>query len=87
MGEAEEDGERDKEPEELKQRCRDRNRENGNRETQRQRERAGPELQSTSSLALVVKLVVQKLKWKHDSGLMGVAHSTIVCVCGREGLH
>lgn len=31
MGEAEEDGERDKEPEELKQRCRDRNRENGNR--------------------------------------------------------
>lgn len=87
MGEAEEDGERDKEPEELKQRCRDRNRENGNRETQRQRERAGPELQSTSSLVLVVKLVVQKLKWKHDSGLMRVAHSTIVCVCGREGLH
>lgn len=52
-----------------------------------QRERAGPELQSMSSLALVVKLVVQELKCKHDSGLMGVAHSAIVCVCRREGLH
>lgn len=61
----------------MKQRHRDGNMENGSREAQRQR--AGPELQGTSSLALVVTPLAQKPKCKHDSGLMGVAP-----VCGRR---
>lgn len=76
-------GERDKEPEELDQT------EVGTRrmgvETQRQGERAGPELQSMSFLALVVKLLAQKPKSKHDSGPTGLPQWPL---CGRrEGLH